>query len=149
MMKNLVKNSKLSLSLPLINNQKGISSHDNGLESTNRYIKDFHTFRHRLFLSQFLFCLINLVKNWSKDRDTNTVSDRMLHESPTIDTRLWTYSFNFTQENKSTFSAKGDGQVKSYYFCSDKKKLYVLSLYNCTDNKIGHIFQTMLIGLLR
>jgi hypothetical protein len=44
---------------------EGIPTHDNGLESTNRYIKDFHTFRQRLSLSQFLVCLFNLVKNWS------------------------------------------------------------------------------------
>ena len=46
----------------------GVPSHDNGLESNNRYIKDFHTFRLRLSLSQFLVCLMDLVKNWSPSR---------------------------------------------------------------------------------
>jgi hypothetical protein len=101
---------------------EGIPSHDNGLESTNRYIKDFHTFRHRLSLSQFLVCLFNLVKNWSQDRNISITMDKYFHESPPIDTRLWTYSFQFAQYNLPIISGKSENLLfKSYYFCSDKK----------------------------
>jgi hypothetical protein len=101
----------------------GIPSHDNGLESTNRNIKDYHTFRQRLSLSQFLMCLTNLVKNWSRDRDSCITEDKMFHESPQIDTRLWTYSFQFAQSNKTIICKKGDDIFKSYYFCPDKTKI--------------------------
>jgi hypothetical protein len=74
---------------------EGIPSHDNGLESTNRYIKDFHTFRRRLSLSEFLTCLINFVKNWSKDRDTLITENKFFYDAPHLDTRLWTYYEKF------------------------------------------------------
>ena len=91
----------------------GVPSHDNGLESTNRYIKDYHTFKRRLSLTEFLACLIVMVRNWSKDRDSSVSDRNFFYEVPPLDTRLWTYSFQFAKSNFPVISTK---QIEAIIF---------------------------------
>jgi hypothetical protein len=48
---------------------QGIPSTDNGLESNNKWIKEYETLRNRLSLSEFNNVALKCVSNWSKDRN--------------------------------------------------------------------------------
>ena len=41
---------------------------DNGLESTNKVIKDTHTLRERMPVGQYLGNACEMIQNWSLDR---------------------------------------------------------------------------------
>ena len=49
-------------------------STNNALESNNRYIKDNGTLRSKLDLSVFLNTAKQIVRNWSRDRNTNDIN---------------------------------------------------------------------------
>ena len=108
---------------------EGIPSQDNGLESYNRNIKDYHTLRQRLNLPKFLDCLVNIVYNWSKDRDSLTTECKLFFVSPfkCISTLLWTSAFQFGISNIHVISTKSIGGVVDYFLCSDKK-LFVTAI---------------------
>ena len=59
-------------------------------------------------------------KNWSKDRDTLITDNKFFYETPHLDTRLWTYSFQFARSNYSVIATKQEAELKSYYFCNEK-----------------------------
>ena len=52
------------------------SSTNNGLESINDDIKDKHTLRKRLEMSEFLFTSCKMLQDWSFDRDPTNVNER-------------------------------------------------------------------------
>ena len=65
---------------------------DNGLESTNKWIKDCETLRNRLSLSEFNNVALKCVANWSEERGS---IDKSFVMEPLLDTRLFTLAFKF------------------------------------------------------
>ena len=64
-------------------------STNNGLESINGVIKDQNTYRDRLPLAQFLDVAVDLVRNWSKERDPEQPDHRKpFAVSPSVPLKL-------------------------------------------------------------
>lgn len=76
---------------------KRTPSHNNALESTNRVVKDEHTFRERYDISQFRFVLFNMLVQWSVEHKEGL---RIVNNgNPTIELKWWTAAYNFARSN--------------------------------------------------
>jgi hypothetical protein len=75
----------------------GTPSHNNALESTNRYIKDNGLDRNRLAIIQFLNqCEASVVKKWSIDRNsTVNINHKQYENEPQIELSDWTDAFKW------------------------------------------------------
>lgn len=84
-------------------------STNNGLESKNRLIKDEHTLRERLDLSQFRVVLFSMVKQWSIEYTSglNTLNSG----APTVDLEMWTKGYNFARSNIKITSMQNGSEV--------------------------------------
>jgi len=78
----------------------GHPSSNNGLEATNAVIKKENTLRERLPVGQFLNCMSEIVKMWSRSRDPLSVNCVVFAESPTLSLKLWTDAFNWAVSNR-------------------------------------------------
>ena len=69
-----------------------IPSTDNGLESVNRVIKDSHTLRDRMPISQYLVNAMDMIRDWSLNRflKSNDNLEKPFFDFPNIDKRTWT-----------------------------------------------------------
>ena len=78
----------------------GSPSTNNGNESINATIKTYYTFRSRLDMNTFLACLIDLVRQWSHDRDPKNVNHKKFSKEPSISLKHWTAGYQWKTEAK-------------------------------------------------
>ncbi|CAF0826715.1 unnamed protein product [Brachionus calyciflorus] len=64
-------------------------STNNGLESTNKPIKDNHTVREREHVSRFIKSVFEIIKIWSIDRSSETDKIKKFYDMPEFTTGLW------------------------------------------------------------
>lgn len=87
--------------------RKKTPSHNNGQESHNRIIKDEHTLRERLELSQFRVVLFSMIEQWSTEYSENL--NQINNGAPDIELEWWTAGYNFARSNvKITSSRQGN-----------------------------------------
>ncbi|CAF1507876.1 unnamed protein product [Adineta ricciae] len=84
-------------------------STNNGLESSNRVIKDENTFRERLPLSRFKILTFEIVEKWSKSYERNL---KLFHDKQTVTLDIWTNSYQWVKLNKSIVSKKLDDAIE-------------------------------------
>lgn len=72
-------------------------STNNALESFNNVIKNEHTMRERLDISQFRVVLFKMIEQWSVEYTSNLNS--INNGAPKIDLSLWTSGYNFARSN--------------------------------------------------
>lgn len=84
-------------------------STNNALESFNKVIKDEHTMRERLDLSQFRVVLFNMVKQWSIEyvANLNNINDG----APKIELELWTEGYNFARSNVQIQKKRNQNEI--------------------------------------
>ncbi|RNA35391.1 hypothetical protein BpHYR1_047270 [Brachionus plicatilis] len=76
------------------NYAQGCPSTNNGLESTNKVIKDEGTDRDRLSLNDFMKVMKDMLQKWSLDRDAEFTTTKNFGLKPIISTREWTFGYN-------------------------------------------------------
>jgi hypothetical protein len=88
----------------------GHPSTNNGLESTNRIIKDEATLRERLALGLFFERTFDILKYWSKLRDDSHLNFKQFAMEPTIDTKLFNdaYQWNMSEFSRNAKFRKQD-----------------------------------------
>jgi hypothetical protein len=69
----------------------GQPSSNNGLESTNRFVKEKFTKRERMEISRYLENSFDMVRNWSKDRD----GDKAFRTRVSVKDETWKLADNF------------------------------------------------------
>lgn len=84
-------------------------STNNALEAFNRLIKDEHTLRERLDISQFRVVLFDMVRKWSDEyhKNLNVINSG----APHIDLKWWTLGYQFARSNISIPSSKRGKRV--------------------------------------
>jgi hypothetical protein len=81
----------------------GVPSTNNGLESTNRVIKDEGTYRIKLSLGRFLEVVkTNIVERWSKEMDETKAFSKPFYEKISIQHNLWIQSFHLSIDDRPT-----------------------------------------------
>jgi hypothetical protein len=73
----------------------GYPSTNNGLESTNSWIKKHGTFRQKLPMVQLLAFLLQQANQWSKERNPEAINHKIVSKSPSLDLRLQTSAHNW------------------------------------------------------
>jgi hypothetical protein len=81
-----------------------IPSTDNGLESTNRLIKDIYTLRERLAVYAYFNNAFKMIRNWSIDSHTIKPFSRQLK----ISNETWKLAYNFLISKDSVLQKNGD-----------------------------------------
>lgn len=61
----------------------------NSIESHNKVIKDNHTFRERWPLGRFCGRILEMVNDWSVERNPEKVNAKIFHKTPVIQITLW------------------------------------------------------------
>lgn len=89
-------------------------STNNALESTNNVIKNEHTMRERLDVSQFRFVMFKMVEQWSIEYGSNLNS--VNNGAPKIDLPLWTNGYNFATSNVKIDSKRKRNEI-TYTIC--------------------------------
>lgn len=84
-------------------------STNNALESTNNVIKNEHTMRERLDVSQFRFVVFEMVEQWSIEYENNLNS--VNNGAPTIDLSLWTEGYNFARSDVKIKSKRNGNKI--------------------------------------
>jgi len=69
----------------------GQPSSNNGLESTNRFVKEKFTKRERMAISRYLENSFDMVRNWSKDRG----GDKAFKTRVSVKDETWKLADNF------------------------------------------------------
>lgn len=94
----------------------GFPSTNNGLEATNRYIKEDGTLRERLAIKQFLNLIENgFVKTWSSDRNpVNNVNLIEYKSTPELDFDTIQKAYHWSLISRPVISTKIDN--KRYFF---------------------------------
>ena len=73
-------------------------TNSNGIECFNRLIKDQQTFRERWPLGRFTGRILEMVHNWSYERDSETNPNaKIFHTVPVIDLKLWKQAYAFVK----------------------------------------------------
>ena len=75
-------------------------STDNGLESVNGVIKKNHTLRERMSVSQYLTNAVNMIRNWSLDREETARCEKPFQDTPKIESSTWILAYNFLFKEK-------------------------------------------------
>lgn len=73
-----------------------VPSTNNSVESTNRVIKDEHTFRERLDISRFRTVLYGMIEKWSLAY-VNGLKE--IHKRPNIELKIWTAAYVWAKRN--------------------------------------------------
>ncbi|RMZ99696.1 hypothetical protein BpHYR1_008019 [Brachionus plicatilis] len=109
----------------------GYPSTNNGLESTNRTIKDEGTFRDRLPLHDFIKVIVPFVKDWSSDRIPELETTKKFLKKPNVETRTWNYSYNWLKVNKRIIKYNHNGSL--YFMCTSELLDYDANKSRCKD----------------
>lgn len=89
-------------------------STNNGLEATNKWIKDENTLRERLPVSQFLKCAEEIVSNWSQERNPASCNFKNFSLTPSLNLPLMTNGYHFMKQNRVILLRKS-GNTIFYY----------------------------------
>lgn len=89
--------------------RKKTPSHNNSQESYNKNIKDEHTLRERLELSEFRVVLIEMVKQWSVEYQSGL--NKINNGAPDIELKWWTDGYNFARSNTKITSARCGNKI--------------------------------------
>ena len=93
-----------------------IPSTDNGLEAENRVVKDNHTLRERMPISQYLINAYNMIRDWSLDRFAkNQKTEKPFWDSPGISKVSWEMAYNFLYKGQALIFKSRD-----YFVCCKK-----------------------------
>ena len=93
-------------------------STNNGLESSNRKIKDDGTFHKRVPISEFLKIIYTrIIYNWSIERDPNAINKKDFSLEPEITTQDYTKAYQWLQMKKPIIKLKFDSK-RVYVFNS-------------------------------
>lgn len=84
-------------------------STNNAMESFNNLIKNEHTMRERLDISQFRVVLFKMVEQWSIEYTSNLNS--VNNGAPKIDLSLWTNGYNFARSNVKIKSKRNGNEI--------------------------------------
>ena len=96
-------------------------SHNNATESTNRVIKDLSTFRERLPLKEFLLLIKDrLVRDWSVNRDPESVNNKAWSNEPLIELSDWTSAHQWLTKKKDVIPLTV-GLTKLYFIPAGEK----------------------------
>lgn len=72
-------------------------STNNGLESTNKGIKDTHTLREREHISRFMKTAGGIIEKWSFDRSSEVDGIKKYYDEPLISNELWEKTDQYIQ----------------------------------------------------
>lgn len=84
-------------------------STNNGQESYNKNIKNEHTFRERLDLSQFRVVLFSMIEQWSVKYSSGL--NRINNGAPDLELEWWTNGYNFARSNVSITSVRRGNKI--------------------------------------
>lgn len=84
-------------------------STNNAQESFNNLIKNEHTMRERLDISQFRVVLFKMVEQWSVEYSSNLNS--VNNGPPKIELSLWTNGYNFARSNVKIKSKRNVNEI--------------------------------------
>lgn len=84
-------------------------STNNAQEAFNKVIKDEHTLRERLDLSQFRILFLEMIMQWSVEYAQNLNSINC--NQPTIDLKAWTAGYNFARSNVKITSSRSANKI--------------------------------------
>ena len=99
----------------------GVPSTNNGLESTNRVIKDEGTYRIKLSLGRFLEVVkTNIVERWSIERDETKPFAKPFTEKVKIDHKLWVQSFHLSLDDRPTCHITDKQKKKTSFMSSGR-----------------------------
>ena len=99
----------------------GVPSTNNGLESTNRVIKDEGTYRVKLSLGRFLEVVkTNIVERWSKERDEAKPFSKLFADKVSIDHKLWVQSFHLSIDDRPTCYITDKQKKKTSFMSSGR-----------------------------
>lgn len=84
-------------------------STNNAMESFNNLIKNEHTMRERLDISQFRVVLFKMVEQWSIEYTSNLNS--VNNGAPKIELSLWTNGYNFARSNAKIRSKRNGNEI--------------------------------------
>lgn len=73
-----------------------VPSTNNAVESSNRLIKDEHTFRERIDIGRFRTVVFDMIEKWSLAY-VNGLKE--IHKKPNIDLKLWTSAYTWAKLN--------------------------------------------------
>ena len=97
-------------------------STNNGLESTNRVIKDEDTLRSRLPLSQFVAVCLQIAKKWSESYFGP--SPTVFASTPTIGLNDWTDAYHWIKLNKSILSVNKKNVTTHFVSTKDQNETF-------------------------
>lgn len=84
-------------------------STNNGQESHNKNIKDEHTLRERLDLSQFRVIMFSMIEQWSVEYSSGL--NKINYKTPSIELEWWTNGYNFARSNTKITSARHGNKI--------------------------------------
>lgn len=84
-------------------------SHNNGIEGHNKVIKDEHTLRERLDLSQFRVIFFEMIQQWSIEYAANLNSLNL--GPPKMKLEWWTDGYNFARSNVKIKTSRNGNQI--------------------------------------
>ncbi|CAF1088170.1 unnamed protein product [Brachionus calyciflorus] len=100
-------------------------STNNGLESTNKSIKDSHTLREREHISRFMRSVNNIIEAWSVDRSSETDRIKNFEEIPLLTIELWDDADELVQSKpKIKFLCDYDIYFSLHYTVDESFELY-------------------------
>jgi hypothetical protein len=94
-----------------------VPSTSNGIESNNRNIKEDDTFRERWPLGRFCVKSLDIVRNWSADRNPTNVNCKNFNFHPILETKEWKnpYSWLKSSLSKTLVRAEQEGDYQLYF----------------------------------
>ncbi|RNA20938.1 hypothetical protein BpHYR1_015168 [Brachionus plicatilis] len=110
---------------------QGCPSTNNGLESTNKVIKDEGTDRDRLSLNDFMKVMKDMLQKWSLDRDAEFTTTKKFELKPIISTRGWTFGYNWVKLRKRIVKYLHGGT--QFYMCTNSESTSDITKAQCKE----------------
>src|ERR1700761_7897060 len=96
----------------------GYPTTNNGIEATNKWIKDQGTFRKKLQINQFLYLMNNLISGWSEERNPSCINFKKFSIVPTPSLKMFTEAYHWIKANPKIIMTNQYNRVKTYYVSS-------------------------------
>jgi hypothetical protein len=98
----------------------GYPKTNNGLEATNRHVKERGTFRRKLPLPEFITMVNKLVQNWSNERNPEHNHCKHFVSIPPIETKLATLGYQYSTQFAQIVTTITEDNSTFYFFPSSK-----------------------------